>query len=365
MIFSPPTPSTPVFPPRSVRRAFTLVELLVVMAIIAIVIALVLPAIGNSKKTAQTLDTRQLLSSLSTAVSSFINDERRPPGFFSEKEMGSVENLGRGMSEMENVMLDLYGYQPKGPTTTATLSVGPTNTHTLELDAQLIGVPGSGSKQYFVPNKKYYAPQLKNTQQMGDLPHTGPSETDPQLSDVIDTFKVPVLAWRQDDTFTVRPTPTTVGNTYKFAAPNSSEKAKYYWNSNACFLTAIQSGKFAFSQAAGSLIGDPTNAKTSLAGVLGSPGDPYRDPTNLAAVPTVPRSARAPIVFQSAGPDGFYLGRTDRGAKQFGPPLTPGVISYSVNFVSAGGIPYTDKDGHPTNHDLLTDFDDVFTQAGN
>ncbi len=362
MIFSSP------LPPRSARRAFTLVELLVVMAIIAIVIALVIPAIGRSRKSVQASETKSLLTQLSNATSTFMNDERRTPGFFSEKEMGSLENeTTRGMSEMENIMLDLYGYQPPTTSTTITVNVGPTVAHMLPIDAQLIGVPGSGSKQYFVPNKKQYVIMTPAAQQVGTAPHTA-VDTDPnQLSDVADTWRVPILAWRQDDTFAVRPTVASVGNgtsgTYKFGAADSGTKAKYYWASNACFLKADRAGKYgSLNQAADSLIGTSANGAASLSGILGNPSDPFRDPSNLAATPIVARSSRAPIVYQSAGIDGIYLGKKDPGGKFF----NGGAITYSTNFIIPGTTTgYVDRDGRPTNHDLLGDFDDIFSQAGN
>lgn len=357
--------------PRHARRGFTLVELLVVMAIIAIVIALVLPAIGNSRKSAQAADTRQLLANLSTAVSTFINDERRSPGYFPAREMGSAENANTaGMSEMENIMLDLNGYQPATTGNPNAIIVGPTAANTLTIDASLLGVPGQGSKQYFVPNKKYYYAMNAGTQQMAAAPHASSEGDTKQLPDLVDTFGTPILGWRQDDTYTTKPGAPT----YTFARSDSgagTQRAKFYWASNACFLKATASGKRGLDQTSasdGSLIGATgANTERSLAGAWGNPVDPYRDPANLATPPPYARSARAAVIFQSAGVDGYYFGRKDRGSKQF----AGGFIDYRMNFAPdpAQAIgptnQYTDKDGRPTSNNVLELYDDITTQSGN
>lgn len=363
-------------PPRCARRAFTLVELLVVMAIIAIVIALVLPAIASSRRNAQAADTRNLVTQLTNAVSSFVNDERKTPGYFSEREMGSADNSTNGMSSMENLMLDLYGYQPA--TGAGSIRLQPMNGGTyLDIDPTLIGTPGQGSKQYFVPNKKFYVAQNAGTQQMASAPYAS-SDGDPrQLPDVVDSFGTPLLAWRMDDTYITKP---GLNNGYTFARSDSgagNQKAKFYWASNACFLKATQTGKRVIDQRYnnpnlnGSTIGEgaPTLAN-SLAGALGSPNDPYRDPANLTAIPVVARSPRGSVTIQSAGVDGVYFGRNDPGSKKQFNLAAPGAIylDYKINFVPNLldlSLKYTDKDGHPTNHDILGSYDDIIGTAGN
>ncbi len=283
----------------------------------------------------------------------------------------SAENrTTNGMSSMENLMLDLYGYQPPTGPGAVPIQVGPTNANRLTIDASLIGTPGQGSKQYFVPNKKYYVAQVAGTQQMGAAPHAS-SDGDPnQLPDVIDSFGTPLLAWRVDDTYITKP-----GNAqYRFALSDSGAgnvRAKLYWASNACFLTAIQTGKRARNQTdgfEGSMIpATGANTEKSLAGAFGNPNDPYRDPANLNMPSATPRTARGAITIQSAGVDGYYFGKKDRGAKQFG----GGFVDYRMNFAPdpatavSSTNQYTDKDGHPTNHNVLELFDDIIGAAGN
>ena len=351
----------------AIRPAFTLVELLVVMAIIAIVIALVVPALFGGRNAARKAAAMQQITQITNACAAFTNDERRAPGYFSARLMGRNDNLTRGISGMENLMLDLAGFKPN-PNTSAPL-VGPTNTpnEQISVDPQSMGVPGQGSKQYYVPDKKFYTPQISGTQQMGAQPHADVEGVTDQLPDVVDPWGTPLLVWTQDETYMIKPSVAT--STYQFArldSGNGSVGAKFYWAQNACFLTATTTGKKAIDQSSASMLGVVgTDRQVSLAGVLGSPNAPYRG-QNLNAIPTIPLSGRAPIIVQSAGIDGCYLGKKDKGANQFGPPLVPpGAIHYQVNFAAADGTPYTDRNGKPTNIDVLADFDDLFSYGGN
>lgn len=355
------------------RRGFTLAELLIVMAIIAIVIALIVPALSGSRNAARAAATQSLLKDISNAVSTFSNDNSgQMPGPFTARQMGASDNDPgqRGMSMGENVMLGLMGYQRNG-NSSLNIRVGPSSNNEIEVDPELIGVPGAGGKQYFTPDKKFYVAQVAGVGQVAAAPHAS-TEGDPQqLRDMVDAWGTPLLFWVQDETYINKP---RAGGNYQFSAQNSgtgaslANGAKYYWMQNACFLTAPSTGKRALNQFTGSLLGQgDATAITSITGMLGNPNAPWRDPGNLNAVPTIPLSGRAPLAVQSAGIDGYYLGRSDRGAKQFGPPLPNpnNAVHYQVNFASASGVAYVDRNGKPTNIDVLAGFDDLFSYGGN
>ncbi|MEX0775094.1 MAG: DUF1559 domain-containing protein [Phycisphaeraceae bacterium] len=62
--------------PAPVRRAFTLVELLVVIAVIALLIALLLPALGNARAAARQVACASKLHQLSLTMQYYVNDYR-------------------------------------------------------------------------------------------------------------------------------------------------------------------------------------------------------------------------------------------------------------------------------------------------
>jgi prepilin-type N-terminal cleavage/methylation domain-containing protein len=78
-----------------VRRGFTLIELLMVVMIIAVLIALLLPAVQSSREAARATHCRNNLFQLGLAIGSYTSTHRAfPPGVVNDK--GPIANLPKG-----------------------------------------------------------------------------------------------------------------------------------------------------------------------------------------------------------------------------------------------------------------------------
>ncbi|MFN7022187.1 MAG: type II secretion system protein [Phycisphaerales bacterium] len=299
--------SRPSCPSTSARRGFSLLELLVVMAILVIVMSIVIPSLGNFRNSARRSASLQLMASLSTAVGQFNLDQRRLPGYFSPREMGNTTNTD--FSAMENMLIDLSGGQTTD-TGTGILTVGPGGPNgTIRIDPARVGAPtntatGSVSKAYFVPDPKFFVRQNGAGQR---AQANGPARDNPVI---VDAWGSPILAWRQDAEPSDDPA-------FRFARQDSRQGvACFYAQSNAAFLNATSLGRLAINQNESSLLAhfDDTRRLNALTALLGNPSFAY-DNIN----PPRPSAARAPIVFHSAGINGAYLGTSERGAKAAGP----------------------------------------------
>lgn len=283
-----------------VRRAFSLVEMMVVLLILAVVLAIVVPALSAARNTARKAATNAVMNQLATSCAAFQMDERRLPGYYTVRDVGSAGNDTRGFSAMNNILADLAGGIVQNSSTSTTVQVGPVaGTTQIYIDTALIGssrqISGVTNKSYFQPDPKFFGIV---TGKEGDAQHN-------LLPDLLDSWGTPILAWQQDET------PNTTGD---FSALNSGTPAKFYWVQNAAYLKSTGLGKFTINQSTDSWLGSGAgNRVDSLRAVLGTPAfvDPeYPNPPTMR-----PAQARAPIVFQSAGYNSTYCGRTERGGK--------------------------------------------------
>jgi type II secretory pathway pseudopilin PulG len=333
-----------------VRPAFTLIELLTVMFIVIIIVAIVVPALSGARTSARSVSTRALMTNLMQSVEQFRQDNRRLPGYFTQRQMGSVQNGSRGMSAMQNMMLELAGGVVPGTSRPAdAIDVGPINSGNppamVTVSPSLIAAAVAGRKVYYTPPAKYWVALTDANQRAGDDPNHA------TLPDLVDDFGTPILAWVSDEAGV-----SGVTQVSDFAAQDSRTPSRFYLPANAAFLRATAVGKLRRDINAQSLIGgsvSPSDAAASLMGMLGNPASPVSTTDNvqniLAAAP------RGSVVLHSGGPNGVYLGRDERGGKN----SMAGVLHYGLNFKSAN------NDLLPQRTDVLNDFDDVLVPSSN
>ncbi|MBU6412339.1 MAG: prepilin-type N-terminal cleavage/methylation domain-containing protein [Planctomycetes bacterium] len=348
---------------RQSRAGFSLIELLVVLFIIGLVVAIVIPALGAARTVARKTSTQALINQVGQGAMQFQTDERRVPGAFSARDMGATENATRGMSGMENMMLDLAG-GVVGSTTTETtvISVGPFSAASkqLKVDTAVIGVKTNSNNIYFAPPAKNYVAQISGRGQIGDVAHAGATEGDVQLKDLVDDFGQPLLAWTIDEG-AIGPV-TTAADFARVASDGAGNGvSRFYWNQNACFLNAPALGKLQKDQVTGSILSDTTNKLTNMRALLGNPSA-VANPNELSPAGQrnliIPAAARGgKFVIQSAGADGIFLGASDKGMGiHAGARTAP--LPFGANFKRIDNYSY------PKSIDVLVDFDDIIVGGG-
>lgn len=320
-------------------RGFTLIELLVVIAIIVVVISIIVPAVGGARRVARSTSSKALMSQVSTSIQTFRNDnDGRMPGYYTPAELGSAANTALGLTAMENAMLELAAPNAieKGDNQTA-IDLGG---NVVNVDFNLIGV---GAGVYFTPTADNFVAQVDG-QQVGAI--------DQGLPDLVDAFGHPILLWAEDPA-----APRTPSDLADFAAVESNNRSRFYWNTNAAFLSTTQLGKSGRDQTTLSLIGSgASDLPEAMAAVLGDPGSPT--PVDYTAATVLPGSPRGSYVIQSAGADGVYLGNRDKGARV----LPGGELRYQYNFFDGTGR-ITGASGQLTTIDVLSEFDDTFVSG--
>jgi len=357
-------------------RAFSLVELLIVIFIVTLVISIILPALGGARRAARSASTQQLLAEVSNSIQTFKLDNNRSPGFYSAREMGADENEDYGLTAMENVLLDLSGgiVQKSGPLNpNEVVKINPTGDSDREIvvDPSLIGASRAGTKAYFTPDDKFFVAQVEDTQQVADKgPTAGAGE--PQLPDVVDAWGNPVLAWVQDPLGPLPPCSSDETDWTEcgepFARVSSTDGTSlFYWNSNAGFLKATATGKEQANQKAESLLGediatsDEELVSRTMGALLGNPSFPQNRDSSVTGEDIFPQRPRGSVVVQSAGADGVFLSINDkRGKVAIHAEDEPHVTYGQCHKVSAESFDdlLNDK-GLPDTVDIIDRFDDL------
>jgi len=366
------------------RPAFSLTELVVVVLIIGVIIAIIVPALGGARDAARAQTTRNVMSQISNAAESFRLDQRRYPGYYNAREMGSSSNGGtgglpgslsqQGLSAAENVMLDLASsdaiFTQQDP---SRVRVGPSSLSLgLGGNAQFEpggggtqitgneiyvnpGLIGTGSNAYYVPSGEFFVEQTSTfdtdpngsgVQQVSRpvFGHTG-NPGDPQLPDLVDAFGSPLLIWSANEERA-----DALENVQQFGARTTESATAgptvFSWNANAAFLRANELGRGGANMnvsptdatgRAASLIGagavaasggSDANIGAMLAMFLGSPSYPAEEILRTPGIDyyTVlhPTRPRGNFIVHSGGRDQVYFSNRDRAVRTY---LSDSVLS--------------------------------------
>ena len=381
------------------RRGFSLVEMLLVIAVIALLIGMLLPALAGARDSALRVSTQSMMADLTNAAQRFGNDNAgRNPGYFSEADMGHGENLNIGMSAMENAMIDLGGTavvlgEEEDPVAQAlidvdrrVISIGPREdvdaASRVVVNLNAIGAEGA----YFVPDQGLWKAQVQDGTAAAGQAGNPIGVGQELMPDLVDAWGNPVLVWAQDPS--ARGSIIPSGNAdevyAQFARVRSNGPgapggfagpAWFYLNSNAAFLEAPSYGDSGIDMGAdprtgsasvlGSGVGNNRERLRTLATMLASPSsfqlDPGVDGLDSATFDQVfPSAPRGRFIVHSAGSDGVIMGSNDDGWKTSA--HTDGGefhIDFGNNYISQGGDRLTDDNGAFTNIDMVDSFDDL------
>lgn len=348
---------------RRAPRGFSLVELLVVILIIAIIIAIVLPALSGVRGQAANAENNSLVTNIANSATTFYNDNRRAPGYFTPQEMGDATNQGRGLTAMQNAMLDLAGGVVKNGTAGSFL-IGPSNTLGRQVAYLPESVGATGKGNYFTPPAKNM--KLQNGVEGGT--RVGINEH-AQIAELVDGQGQPILAWVEDPT--AKQTVQSVADFAAVAAPGNNPNnvaARFYLNSNYALLASTSFGKQRKNSFELSVLSpQQNNAAVSLAGAMGSPGAADDVSKNLNAI--LPTRSRGTFIVHAAGSDGVILNREGKKAvnvvENSGNNQTA-ALYFGANFKSLPGPVGTairDTSGKATSQDVLASFDDIIAAS--
>lgn len=332
---------------------FSLIELLVVIAIIVVIIAITVPALASARKAAKRSETANLLTDLSQGVAQFTLDEKRQPGYFTVKEMGSQANMTQGMTTMQNVMLDMLGgVEPTGTALGGTVvAVGPFTAAAQKVPVDIAKMgrkTASGNKLYWNLPAKVFEKTDPITGQPIDTGLPSRIGTHKPIREIVDAFGAPILGWAADESIS-----TPIVNVDDFAkiyddsTAAQPSRARVYWASNSAFLSdgvflgtkqlnqrgirGNENPPEVISMLHGSLVtSNQAEVQETLMGLLGNPGSP-KNPAETDLELIRPTAPLAPLVFHSAGVDGYILSRNDRAGKLAHNHGAQAVLGYGQN----------------------------------
>lgn len=309
------------------RRAFSITEMLVVIAIIGLLVALLLPVLKGVRNRAKATTTQGTMNEFSKACDAFFLEHNRYPGIIPEASLRpAASTTPPPISGTENALLELMGGAVRNDinaTQYAGYGTGWTeitfaDNWRIKVNPKDIGQgPNIGGKPY----APYFTPSASELAVANGQIGVGTGQ--PQLPDLIDAWGQPIMYLRQIRTTTIGATPTLVG---------ASNIAQFSRAGIEPYLNSTRLGEFGKDQVyvsgtntAGSMLtwGNPVQQAANLAQLL---RNPVYGEANLPQTGT----ARAAYALFSAGPDGIYFSATD------GPGTSASPVTNIVNGTEPG-----------------------------
>ena len=296
------------------RRAFTLVELLVVIALIGVLAALLLSALSSAQQRARATQTTSTMEAFAAACETFFQDHGQYPGVVPEALLALDAEANNGIpriSSMENALYHMVGgYRILGvhpdyaQFSGFEMSFGNGNneiTVKFAINSELLGDgPLIGGRQY----PSYFTPPegtlVKAFGQVGD---------EENLVDVVDAWGQPLALLRRQRTVGVLPNNRS-GNdgnpeTWQFR----TEGAAPYFEAGEFGLGELRKQQAFSNDAPTCILSQENNAffEGNVGRILANPAirEGVGNPNDLYTQP------RGSMLLLSAGPDGIYFSSQD------------------------------------------------------
>jgi prepilin-type N-terminal cleavage/methylation domain-containing protein len=322
-----PAPHPPHRLPRT-RPAFTLTELLIVIALIALLVALLLAALNQVQKKSRETATLATMQAFSNACDTFQQEHGFYPGLVPEPILANDPKI----SGTENALLHLMGggLRQEGSTTEeydefggveVTFDQPSGQPYRIKINRERMGdgptIGGKAFAPYFAPSEKDFA-IVRGQEPFGS--------DDDELPDLVDAWGQPIIYLRRQRA--IGPLTDIQG---------SSVRPQFDMASMTPYTQAPGPiGRLGVDQ-------NPTS-------ILNTAGSPDALMYRLLEHPALPDQARGAYMLLSAGADGIYLSRVD-GA---GTPGTP------VDDLVENDATWIEPYGHKT----FEDYDDKLVFGG-
>lgn len=314
------------------RRGFSITELLVVIGIIAVLITLLLVALGGATDSARETETESLMSQFSGACEQFQMEHNRYPGIVPDTALAAVPNL----SSTELALLELMGgfdvfHATLAPDTDGSYAafggtaVALAGGWEIKIDVSLMGngpvISGSPYAAYFTPRPEQLAVAGGQAYNDNDFGAT-------DVPELVDNWGQPILYVRQ-----MRPSGPLAGV--------AGSNARFLLDGMTPYLQSTQLGEMGFDQtganADGSILNTAADPAATLAQILRNPA--FGDGND----PLATGEPRGKFAMFSAGKDGIYFSRSDgpgssvTAVDDIVTPGQPGVVDEYDDIRAFGG----------------------------